>query len=116
MPKFHAMPQTLIYLSKYKISDCNIDGHSNTWRFIALHLLTASNTFTTGTHENVYCYCHPLIQNIYGKIQFEMLFGFTAVAELKYIPESNSATLLHTTNTAHHHQNDKIYSSNIRSL
>lgn len=116
MPKFHAMPQTLIYLSKYKISDSNIDGHNNILRFIGLHLLIPSNAFSVGTHENVYCYCHPLIRNIYGKTLFEMLFSFTAMAELKYIPESNSATLLHTTNTAYHHQNDKIYSSNISSL
>jgi len=45
----------------------NIDGHSNTSSFIALHLLLPSSTFSMGTHENVYCYCHPLIQNIYGK-------------------------------------------------
>lgn len=107
MPEFHTMPQTLLYLSKCKICGSNIDGHSNTLRFIALHLLIPSNTFSMGTHENVYCYCHAAIE-ISGEILSVMLLSFTGMTELNNASESNSATLLHAANTVYHQQNDKI--------
>lgn len=42
-----------------------------------------------------------------GEILSEM-FSFTGMSELKDVSQSNSATLLHASNTVYHHQKDKI--------